>query len=237
VFPTEPDEVARELLHRNCVCHPGVMARTDALRSAGGYRRIAQHAEDYDLWLRVAEAGRIANLPDVLLSYRAHPHGTSVRNILAQELAALAARGAARLRRNGKPDPLAVADVSSPLDYRQTQWMLRDSVPRPEFALSFFRGVLGRETERGSISTWSRLYLRHGLRDLDGHGGGRMVLLLGHNMLRRRRAGAAALALIPYVGGALVTAIRHPVATCRIAAKARYWLSLARAEQLHVTPS
>jgi len=228
-FPTDPDAVARELLHRSCVCHPAVMARANALRSVGGYRANARHAEDYDLWLRITEAGRVANLPDVLLSYRVHPQAISARHVVAQELAALAARGAARLRRSGMPDPLAGAGVRLPLDYRATQRMLAAAMPRPEFALAFFRGVLGRETELGSIGEWSRHYLRHGLRDLDGHGAAMMILLLGHNMLRRRRAGAPARALVPYLLWALATAIRHPLAAWRIALNARYWLSVARA--------
>jgi hypothetical protein len=232
VFPTRPDAVASELLHRCCVCHPAVMARADVLRSVGGYRGNARHAEDYDLWLRVAEVGEIANLPDVLLSYRLHPQAISARHIVAQELARLAALGAAKLRRRGKPDPLAVGDVRLPLDYRATQRMLAGAMTRPEFALSFFRAVLGRATELGSISEWSRLYARHGLNDLDAHGAAMMILLLGHNMLRRWRATASLRALVPYPFWALVTAVRHPIAAWRIARNARYWITHARARLL-----
>jgi len=228
VFPTLPTEVASELLHRSCVCHPAAMARTEVLRTAGGYRGIAQHAEDYDLWLRVAEIGQIANLADVLLSYRQHPQTISARRVAAQELAALAVRGAARLRRSGKPDPLAATDLRLPLDYGATQRMLTDAMPRPEFALAFFRAVLGRETELGSITQWSRLYLRYGLWDLDRNGAAMMILLLGHNMLRRRRSGAGLGALVPYAFWALATAIRHPIAAARVAINARYWVNVAR---------
>jgi glycosyltransferase involved in cell wall biosynthesis len=235
-FPTAPEAVGSELLQRSCVSHPAVMARTDVLRSVGGYRANARHAEDYDLWLRIAERSRIANLPDVLLSYRMHPVKASTRDLVAVELAALAVRGAARLRRSGKPDPLAASDLRLPLRYRPTQQMLTAAMPREEFALSFFRAVLGRETEIGSIAGWSRLYLRHGLGDLDGDGAAMMILLLGHNMLRRRRGGARLHALIPYPLWALVTAIRHPVAVWRIVWNARYWLGLARARAMERTP-
>jgi GT2 family glycosyltransferase len=229
VFPTLPADVANELLHRSCVCHPAVMARTEALRAVGGYRGIVQHAEDYDLWLRISEIGQIANLPDVLLSYRLHPQTTSARNLVAQELAALAARGAARLRRGGRPDPLATADPAVPLAYRASRDMLAGGMPRAEFALAFFRGVLGRSTERGSIAEWSRLYLRYGLWDLDRDGAALMILLLGHNMIRGRSRGAPMRALILYPLWALVTAICHPVAAWRIASRARHWLKLGRA--------
>jgi hypothetical protein len=212
------------------------MARSEAVRSVSGYRRGAQHAEDYDLWLRIAEVSQIANLPDVLVSYRLHPHAISARHIVAQELAALAARGAARLRRSGRPDPLGASDIRLPLEYQSTQRMLADAMPRPEFALSFFRTLLGRETELGSINEWSRLYLRYGLRDLDGYGGAMMILLLGHNMVKRWRGGSQTRVLLPYLFWAMVTVLRHPLAACRIGLHARYWLGVARARLLQ-TPT
>jgi len=61
--------------------------------------------------------------------------------LVAVELAALAVRGAARLHRGGKPDPLAATDPRLPLDYRATQRMLTEAMSRPEFALAFFRAV------------------------------------------------------------------------------------------------
>jgi glycosyltransferase involved in cell wall biosynthesis len=229
-FPTAPDAIKRELPRSCCICHPAVMARTGMLRSVGGYRIGAEYAEDYDLWLRVSEVGEIANLPDVLLSYRMHPVKASTRHLVAADLAVIAARGAALLRRSGKSDPLA-ADVRLTLDYRSTQLMLADAIPRPQFALSFFRSLLGREAELGSIGEWSKLYARHGLNDLDARGAALMVLLLGHNMARRRRAAAPLRALVPYPFWALVTLIRHPLAAWLIARNGRSWIAQARTER------
>ncbi|PWQ88332.1 hypothetical protein DKX15_19830, partial [Enterococcus faecium] len=76
-----------------------------------------------------------------------------------------------------------------------------------------------------------------GLGDLDGHGSAMMILLLGHNMLRRCREGAPLRALIPYVFWALVTGVRHPVALWRIARNARYWFGLARSQLVQRTVS
>ncbi len=50
--------------------HPAVMIRTDAMSAIGGYR--LRKDEDLDLFLRLAEYGKVANLPDVLLHYRVH---------------------------------------------------------------------------------------------------------------------------------------------------------------------
>ena len=52
--------------------HPSVVMRRDALAASGGYREGFRHAEDLDLFLRLAEIGQLANLPEVLLSYRQH---------------------------------------------------------------------------------------------------------------------------------------------------------------------
>ncbi len=235
VFPTSPSVIEQELLQRCCVCHPAVMGRTEVLRSVGAYRKNAQYAEDYDLWLRISEVGQIANLPDVLVSYRVHTGRISAQRIVAQELAKLAALCAAMARRGGKPDFLARTDASLPAGYRATQRLVADAMPRAQFALSFFRAVLGRATEFGSIAEWSKLYLRHGLGDLDAEGAVLMILLLGHNMLRRRRGGAPLHALLPYVLWAAVTAVRHPIGALRIALNTRYWLALARARMLQST--
>src|SRR5262245_4790081 len=54
------------------LCHPVAMFRRDALMTVGGYRKECEPAEDVDLYLRLAEVGRLANLPDVLLRYRRH---------------------------------------------------------------------------------------------------------------------------------------------------------------------
>ncbi|MDB5302358.1 MAG: glycosyl transferase family 2 [Phycisphaerales bacterium] len=52
--------------------HPAVMMRRSAIEAVGGYRTRFQWQEDLDLFLRLAEVGKLANLPDVLLHYRQH---------------------------------------------------------------------------------------------------------------------------------------------------------------------
>ncbi|MEL6321034.1 MAG: glycosyltransferase, partial [Cyanobacteria bacterium J06626_14] len=55
------------------ICHPAVMIRRDALERIGGYRTELEPSEDIDLFLKLAEIGMLANLPEVLLNYRMHP--------------------------------------------------------------------------------------------------------------------------------------------------------------------
>ena len=57
--------------------HPSVMMRRKAVLAVGGYRAEMMPAEDLDLWLRMGERGRLANLPDVITRYRVHESSVS----------------------------------------------------------------------------------------------------------------------------------------------------------------
>lgn len=63
---------AEHLLGLGTFSHSGSMIRRDAIVSVGGYRKEIKSAEDIDLWLRLAEIGKLRNLPEVLLKYRLH---------------------------------------------------------------------------------------------------------------------------------------------------------------------
>jgi len=70
----EHEPIEADLLNANgwAMFHPTVMMRRDAVVKAGSYRRQYQWSEDIDLFLRLAEIGRLSNLPEVLLRYRQH---------------------------------------------------------------------------------------------------------------------------------------------------------------------
>jgi glycosyltransferase involved in cell wall biosynthesis len=107
-YPLAPADVERFLMEiGSALAHPAVMARRKVMLSVGGYRKLFQHSEDYDLWLRMAERYSLANLPDRLLRYRQHGRKASLRNAPAQRLATHMARLCAEARRSGQPDPLA----------------------------------------------------------------------------------------------------------------------------------
>jgi len=60
--------------------HPSVMAKTDILKQFK-YSASALHTEDFDLWLRIVNAGyKIANIPEYLIKYRWHDTNISVEN-------------------------------------------------------------------------------------------------------------------------------------------------------------
>jgi Glycosyl transferase family 2 len=102
--PTDDAALRARLARYNVFAHPAVAFRRDALEQAGGYR--LWEAEDYDLWLRIAERWQLAAVPDPVLEYRYHHGQVSLSRAHDQALATLAAQAAAELRRVGRADPL-----------------------------------------------------------------------------------------------------------------------------------
>ena len=112
-YPTGDEEIQAALLHECPIQHPAVLMRREPVLAAGGYRRAVTDAEDYDLWMRLGERMRLANLPEVVLRYRLHGDQISLKKRRRQTLGFLAAQAAARSRRNGSPDPLnAVQEIT-----------------------------------------------------------------------------------------------------------------------------
>ena len=81
------------------ILHPTVMMRRAAVFAAGGYTHEYRHVEDLDLFLRLAEVGELANLPEVLLEYRVHMRSVSHAHAAEQHKAGLRAVKAACARR------------------------------------------------------------------------------------------------------------------------------------------
>lgn len=74
------------------MAHPAVMLRTEAVRETGGYSDLFPHAEDYDLWLRLRDKGRLDNVRQKLLFYRLHGKSVSHIHALAQRTSTLRAQ-------------------------------------------------------------------------------------------------------------------------------------------------
>lgn len=112
--PVGNRDIQSALLRRCPLWQPTVLMRRDAFMSVGGYRPPFAPAEDYDLWLRIAEHFQIANLDRVVLEYRIHGQQVSMRRTAQQTLGILAARVAASSRRSGISDPLDSVNEITP---------------------------------------------------------------------------------------------------------------------------
>jgi hypothetical protein len=105
-LPQTPADVRRFLPKASPLAHPAVMFRRAAVVEVRGYRPQIEPAEDYDLWLRLADRHELANLPNVLLHYRVHGGQSTAGAFEAVAIATLVAQAAARARQAGQPDPV-----------------------------------------------------------------------------------------------------------------------------------
>lgn len=74
-------ELARSVWLPTPLLHPTVMMRRNLVDKGFVYDETCLHCEDYDLWIRLAQAGyRLENLPAPMLFYRVHSGGISLQN-------------------------------------------------------------------------------------------------------------------------------------------------------------
>jgi glycosyltransferase involved in cell wall biosynthesis len=120
-------EIDEAHLKGHCsIWHPSVTMRAAAVASVGGYHNDFSPAEDLELWLRLAEVGNLANLPQVLVRYRLHRSALSERERQMQQDRARRACERAWARRGIKGT------------FEATHWRPgKDKVSRHHFALRY----------------------------------------------------------------------------------------------------
>ena len=101
--PLSHTSIEEELARGNggALIHPTVIFRREALLQCGGYRAQYNYIEDLDLYVRLLDMGRLANLPDILLRYRQHPQ--SVNHVKGSRAAQAAEIIAPLRQRKGLP--------------------------------------------------------------------------------------------------------------------------------------
>lgn len=98
-FVSGSDTLRSRLFYFNSFCHSTIMARRELLIGLGGYDESYRHAQDYDLWLRLADRYPVENL-NISLLLRRMENGISVKLEQNQRRYAIRARFNA-IRRNG----------------------------------------------------------------------------------------------------------------------------------------
>jgi glycosyltransferase involved in cell wall biosynthesis len=88
-LPLDDKSIKRKLKYGNPICHPSVIFRKKIVIREGGYMG-GIYAQDYDLWLRLAQITdvKFANIEDVCLHYRYTGVGEARKNIHAYASAA-----------------------------------------------------------------------------------------------------------------------------------------------------
>lgn len=126
IMPPDHEQIDRNHLEGQTggLIHPATMIRREAVLDVGGYRCDFEPAEDLDLWLRLAERGKLANLPDIVLHLRQHAASVSSTDQDKQRAAAERAISETRLRRHMPARPVALRNPigSEELTRRRFDW-------------------------------------------------------------------------------------------------------------------
>ncbi len=83
---TEHESIEEGLLggRVSYLCHSAMMFRSHAVTVVGGYRSDVGVSEDLDLYLRLAEIGRLGNAPELAMTIRRWPESTTRRQTSEQ---------------------------------------------------------------------------------------------------------------------------------------------------------
>ncbi len=168
-------EATRRLLHeRMGPIHGTVMFRAEDYHAVGGYRAEFYYAQDSDLWLRLAERGRIAYAPQVLYVHRLAANAISASRRDVQLQLGDLGRACRQARLAGQSEAAALAEaerVSAQARLSKAEPGRRRSV---DDALYFIAvSLLGRVDARGFR------YLGQLLRRRPWHWRGWLALLRG----------------------------------------------------------
>jgi glycosyltransferase involved in cell wall biosynthesis len=90
--PARDEDIAHKMRKQNAFFHSSVMMRGAAVRGVQGYDPRFIRAQDYELWLRLMDLGRAANLSEALIDLYQGEGRISRRSARAQVTAALRAK-------------------------------------------------------------------------------------------------------------------------------------------------
>ena len=79
-------ELLFHLITHCCFAHPTVMMKSEVLKMHKlRYDPKFEPAEDYEMWTKLSEYGKLANIPDILIKYRRHERQTTNTRSLEQK--------------------------------------------------------------------------------------------------------------------------------------------------------
>jgi hypothetical protein len=112
-FPLDDAALQAELWRSCCFCHGSVVVRRACLPASAPYDESLKPAEDYDLWLRLAEATQLANVDAPLYQFRIHASSQSSRKRPVQLYhSGMALENALRRRWPAEPPALAARQTA-----------------------------------------------------------------------------------------------------------------------------
>ena len=162
-LPLEHDDIVAALLRgQHAICHSTVLIRRSALDRIGGYWEHGV-AEDWDLYLRLSEVGRIANLDRHLLDYTFHESGINASSMLKVRVnIALAVRN--HYRRTCGLDTLEPREFLGDLTVPQRLRIRAESLSLGLYRKSLLAGTSSKVTKTvllaGAAASWPPFAVR-----------------------------------------------------------------------------
>ena len=142
-YPADPERQAVDPY----LCCATLMARRQAAGDAGRFRRVFSiGGEDGDWLLKMADRHKITNIPDHLYIYRRHQSSLTHNRTHTAGVVRLGmfARAAARVRRQGKDDPVNLLVVPRLLEQLGSRELLRNTdFSTDEIVTALSRAMVG----------------------------------------------------------------------------------------------
>jgi len=91
-YNTSDQEIRNNIFRYSPFSHPLVMIRKSILDKVGFYNPIFAPADDYELYFRIGEVSKFANLPDIILRYRVISSSITFMQTKKMELATINVR-------------------------------------------------------------------------------------------------------------------------------------------------
>lgn len=162
-YPTTDHKLSRRLTYKQAFpTHSSMVYRKIALDKLGGFNPRYVRSQDYDLWLRLSEIGKMATVDKKLVKIR--KHGRNISNLeggKCQEKLSTAALICHFLRTSGVPDPSVDFDDKSWQDF-----------------LAWIDNRLQQENVYGKVETWANASARYFLAENRVNGMLRLVVSL-----------------------------------------------------------
>lgn len=108
-MPKGHDRITALFWNQNPFCHGSVAFRREQFELTGGYREEFHRSQDYDLFWRLAEIGKVDNLNQAIYHRRFTSNSVTKQDSLGQLISTRAARTLARARTQGIPENIPEA--------------------------------------------------------------------------------------------------------------------------------
>ena len=140
------------------IMHPAAMFRRYSLERVGGYRTEFEPAEDLDLFLRLAEVGRLANVESIVLEYRVHLRSVSLTRAREQTISVNKTTAEARARRGMTPAAtVEVRDFEGLREEKILESWARRAYRRGDYAMARKHALRAIQLDCASAASWRLL--------------------------------------------------------------------------------